>query len=98
MVIATLNRDEVLALARRLTPADQAYVVAQLAPTIADALDSSAAVAPAADDPWQRLDQLREEFRALGPAPISATEQLLRDRQSRDATLCGRHADDDVHA
>ena len=85
---------QILDLARRLSPADQASLVAQLAPAIAEALEAPAP--SAGDDAWRRLDQLREEFRALEPGPISMAEQLDRDRRSRDAALRGESFD--VHA
>ncbi len=88
------TREQILDLARRLSPADQAYLVAQLAPAIAEALEAPAP--SAGDDAWRRLDQLREEFRALEPGPISMAEQLDRDRRSRDAALRGDTSD--VHA
>jgi hypothetical protein len=88
------TREQILVLARRLSPADQAFIVAQLAPAIAEALEAPAP--SAGDDAWQRLDQLREEFRALEPGPVSMAEQLDRDRRARDAALRGESSD--VHA
>jgi hypothetical protein len=94
MTTDTPSREQILVLARRLSPADQAYLVAQLAPAIAEALE--APVPSAGEDAWRRLDQLREEFRAMEPGPISMTEQLDRDRRERDAALRGESSD--VHA
>ncbi|HWO89943.1 MAG TPA: hypothetical protein VNL98_12430 [Gemmatimonadales bacterium] len=88
------TREQILALARRLPPADQAYLIAQLAPAIAAALE--APVRSTGDDAWRRLDQLREEFRAMEPGPVSMAEQLDRDRRARDAALRGERGD--VHA
>src|SRR6266508_4303332 len=63
MITDAPTREQILDLARRLSPADQAFIVAQLAPAIAEALE--APTPSAGDDAWRRLDQLREEFRAM---------------------------------
>jgi len=94
MTTDTPTREQILVLARRLSPADQAYLVAQLAPAIAEALEVP--TPSAGDDAWRRLDQLREEFRAMEPGPVSMAEQLDRDRRERDAALRGERSD--VHA
>jgi hypothetical protein len=94
MTTDTPTREQILVLARRLSPADQAYLVAQLAPAIAEALEAPAR--STSDDAWRRLDQLREEFRAMEPGPVSMAEQLDRDRRERDAALRGENSD--VHA
>lgn len=91
MTTASPTREQILDLARRLSLADQAYLVAQLAPVIAEALEVPAPTAHA--DAWQRLDRLREEFRAMAPGPVSMAEQLDRDRRARDAGLSGENAD-----
>lgn len=72
---------DVLLLARRLRPADQARLVAHLTPTIAAALDDAGTALPSNSDPWEELAQLREAFRAQGPVTPSVTDELLASRR-----------------
>lgn len=72
---------DVLFLARRLRPADQARLVAQLTPMIASALEGGGTLLSSPDDPWERLAQLREEFREQGPVTPSVTDELLASRR-----------------
>ena len=78
--------DQVLALARRLSPQDQATLIARLASELA----TPDAEPPPAHDAWSRLDAFWRDIEARGPAAHGATEQLLADRQQRQATLEGR--------
>jgi hypothetical protein len=93
MTADTATREQVLALARRLSPADQAYLVAELAPRIAHALQHTAR--PAVADPEATLAEIREAFRKQGPTSPTIAEQLELDRRSREESLSGRS--DDVH-
>jgi hypothetical protein len=95
MTVEIITREQVLVLARRLSPADQAYVVAALAPGIAGALEHVTTSKPKGDG-WDRWDRLREEFRALGPSERTLAEQLEEDRRSREESLIGRR--EDVHS
>lgn len=89
--------DQALAIARQLTPAERARLVAQLVtelatpqpPPGAPAAESSAAAA------WGQLESFWEAIESLGPAAPSATEQLFEDRRTRQETLDGG---DRVHA
>lgn len=82
------TRDQVLDLARRLSPADQAYLVAHLAPVIAEALETPAR--PPLTDPYAVLAEIREAFRRQGPTSPTMAEQLDADRRARDAALRGQ--------
>jgi hypothetical protein len=73
--------EQVLGLARRLPPAEQARLVAQLTPTIAAALADAARHDRPMADPWATLARLREELRALGPVSPSVTEELIASRR-----------------
>ena len=77
----TPTLEEVLRLARRLPPADQARLVARLTPALAVAPTEVALATGTADDPWVTLARLREEFRALGSVSPSVTEELLASRR-----------------
>ncbi len=77
----TPTLEQVLRLARRLPPADQARLVAHLTPALAVAPAEAAPATGTADDPWVTLARLREESRALGPVSPSVTEELLASRR-----------------
>ena len=77
----TQTLELVLALARRLPPADQARLVAQLSPTIAAALIESTSARTSVDDPRAILAQLREDFRAQGPVIPSMADDLAESRR-----------------
>ena len=77
----TPTLEQVLWLARRLPPADQARLVAQLTPALADALTEASPAASTAEDPWATLARVREEFRALGRVSPGVTEELLASRR-----------------
>jgi hypothetical protein len=91
-----MTLEEIERLANELSPLDQVRLIEHLTHRLAPAL---AEVQPAttAPDAWARWDQLREEFRALGPASPSMSEQLEADRRDRDAALTGRAGRTDVH-
>ncbi len=76
----TPTLDQVLRLARRLPPSDQARLVAHLTPALAASSETIQA-AGTAEDPWVTLARLREEFRALGPVSPGVTEELLASRR-----------------
>lgn len=95
-----ITLDDVQHLVDQLSPLDQARLVEHLMHRIVPIV---AAAQPAATgsqkaDAWARWDQLREEFRALGPASPSVSEQLDADRRDRDAILMGRSRKADVHS
>ena len=77
----TPTLEQVLRLARRLPPADQARLVAHLTPAPAAALTKATPASGTAEDPWVTLARLREEFRALGPVSPGVTEELLASRR-----------------
>ncbi len=87
MTTQTPTIDQVLDLAHQLPRRQRAELISHLAIELAN-LDQTLA-APRAEDPWQRLDRLREEFRALGPASPSMAEHLNADRRERQALLEG---------
>ncbi len=87
MAVETPTIDQVLDLAHQLPRRQRAELISRLAIELADPEQTLAT--STAEDPWQRLDRLREEFRALGPASPSMAEQLDADRRSRDASLSG---------
>jgi hypothetical protein len=70
-VTNTPGFEDVLALARRLPPADRLRLIAQLAP------DLAAALAPAsADDAWDDLLRFADETGQLPPAGQDSAEVL----------------------
>ena len=73
--------DQVLRLARQLPPADQARLVAQLAPTLAAVLEENEAAPMHAGRPRALLARLREDFRAQGPVAPSMAEDLAAARR-----------------
>ncbi len=73
--------DLVLTLARRLAPADQARLVAQLSPAIAAALIEATSARTPVDDPRAILAQLREDFRDQGPVIPSMADDLAESRR-----------------
>ena len=73
--------DEVLTLARRLRPADQIRLVAQLAPDLGAGVAPRAADRLPVDDPRSILAQLREHFRAQGPVAPSMADDLAAARR-----------------
>ena len=77
-------------LADELSPLDQVRLIEHLTPRLAPARADAQPATRAAADAWKRRAQLREEFRALGPASPSMSEQLEADRRDRDAALIGQ--------
>jgi sulfur relay (sulfurtransferase) DsrC/TusE family protein len=73
--------DVALALARRLSPADQARLIAQLAPAVAQSLAKKTSPAITHQDSWAIIEQLRRDFYAQGPVSPSITETLLSARR-----------------
>ena len=73
--------DEVLALARRLRPADQARLVTQLTAHLAIVLDAAPPDTVGEVDPVERLAEVREAFRAQGPVSPSMAEDLAASRR-----------------
>ncbi len=75
--------DQALALARRLTPHDQARLIAQVAALLAEVPHQ--APSPA-HDAWARWVQLRADIAAHFPDAHPA-DRLDQDRRERDALL-----------
>jgi hypothetical protein len=67
MATSEITLDEVLALAQRLRPSDQARLVARLAPSIEHWLDQTEPATPPS-----RRPRLRGLLADLGPAPSDA--------------------------
>lgn len=77
--------DQALALARRLTPRDQARLITQLVIALAD---SPTEAQPAASDAWSGWAALRADIAAHFPNARLA-DRLEADRRERDALLRG---------
>jgi len=95
--------DQVLTLARRLSPRDQAHVVAALASQVAQALPAAlpalARRALTPDEARALWVELRESMRALPGPRRTLGEQLDADRRDRDRALTGRYEENsDVDA
>jgi hypothetical protein len=73
--------EEVLALAQRLRPSDQARLVTQLAAHLAIVLDVASPDIAREADPRERLAEVREAFRAQGPVSPSMAEDLAASRR-----------------
>ena len=73
--------EEVLALAHRLRPADQARLIARLTPHLVAMLETTADETAAEVDPRERLARVREAFRAQGPVSPSMVEDLTASRR-----------------
>lgn len=79
--IAPPSLEEVLALARRLRPADQARLVTQLTAHFAAVLDAAVHDTTVELSPQERLAEVREAFRAQGPVSPSMAEDLTASRR-----------------
>jgi hypothetical protein len=91
-----MTLEEFERLADELSPLDQVRLIEHLTHRLASALAEAQPAAASAADAWARWDQLREEFRTLGPASPSMSEQLAADRRGRDAVLTGGPGSTDV--
>jgi len=95
--------DQVLTLARRLSPRDQAHVVAALASQVAQALPAAlpalARRQMTADEARAALAEIRAYFAKLPGPRMTLGEQLDADRRDRDRALTGRYEENsDVDA
>lgn len=75
--------DQALAVARRLSPRDQAQLIAHLAALLAE---SPTPALNTADTAWKRWEALRIDIATHFPDAHPA-EQLDRDRRERDGVL-----------
>lgn len=94
----TMSLDQVRHLADQLSPFDQVRLIEHLTHCLAPALAEAQPATEPAAGAWARWDQLREEFRTLGPASPSMSEQLETDRRDRDTALMGLAGKTNVHS
>lgn len=81
----TPTLDQVLDLAYKLPKAQRGELIARL---VID-LTTDAPPPAQANDAWERLNQLREEFRQIGPVAPTPAELLDTDRRERQAMIEG---------
>ncbi|PDW03799.1 hypothetical protein [Candidatus Viridilinea mediisalina] len=88
----TTTLDTVQQLATELTPLEQIQLIAYLTERIAPALRTTELpkAALSSTDSWAKLEAFWQSIEALGPAAPSVTNQLLDDRQQRQAMIEGR--------
>ena len=81
--MANITLDQVLDLATRLAPADQARLIARLAPQIEQVLVATQPNLPdtTEEDPWDTLARIGAELSAMGPVIPSATDDLIASRR-----------------
>lgn len=77
--MTTITFDQVLDLATKLTPVDQARLVARLAPSIERALGDLAQ--PTGEDPWDTLARIGDQLSAQGPLRQSTVDELSASRR-----------------
>jgi hypothetical protein len=82
-ITAEPSLDQALALARRLTPRDQARLITQLVAALADAPTETP---PTAEDAWSGWTALRDDI-ALHFPQARPAERLAADRREREAHL-----------
>jgi hypothetical protein len=87
MAIATPTLSDALALARRLSRADQLRLVQQLLAELVDTVDDEALPVEAAahlhpgEDPWDAFFRIGAELSASGPVAPSASDDLMNSRR-----------------
>jgi hypothetical protein len=83
----TPTLDEALAVAQRLSAADQLRLAQHLLTHVTDALDEEALPAEAVahlrpgEDPWDAFFRIGAELSASGPVSPSASEDLMQSRR-----------------
>jgi len=90
---AELTLDQALAMARRLSPQNQAALITRL---IQGLVSSPTPAPPAPGDAWTQWAALRDEIGREHPDARLA-ERLEADRRERDAVLGGNSEAGDVH-